>query len=517
MIDSIALQKIPPAGPAREALRAQGQFWTPPWLAKLMVSWVLVPRPPVLFDPAVGPGTFFAAARKQGFGGELAGYELDPKALAGGHHLGLNPDDLKGVVVGDFLRAASDRFYPAIVSNPPYLRHHRLGEERKIELRRLASVFLGFPLDGRTGLHVFFLLKCLQQLAPGGRLAFLLPADTFEGASARPLWRRLAERFRLEGVLTFAGEAVPFPEVDTNALVVLISRHPPERRLRWTTVFRRPSEDLVQALINPSVCKETVNGAVIHERDLEEALVTGLSRPPRVSQIGGVRLGEWARVVRGIATGANEFFFLTTHQIQAHRLDRCFFRRALGRTRDCPGDVLTTDSLEKLDALGRPTWLLNLGAQPRETLPGSVVDYLKRGEASGLPERALIRTRRPWYRMEQRQVPPILFAYLGRRDCRFILNLAGVVPLTGFLCVYPFDSNPDRIRRLWQALNHPQTLKNLALVGKSYGGGAVKVEPRQLEELEIPFSVLENCGMSPPPTLKQPLLMETPPLIGGDH
>lgn len=517
MMNPVANQKIPPAGPAREALRLYGQFWTPPWLAQLMVSWVLASRPSVLFDPAVGPGTFFAAARNQGYGGELAGYELDPKALAEARRLGLNPADLKGVVVGDFLRAASDRFYPAIVSNPPYLRHHRLGEERKIELRQLASAFLGFPLDGRTGLHVFFLLKCLQQLAPGGRLAFLLPADTFEGASARPLWRRLAERFRLEGVLTFAGEAVPFPEVDTNALVVLISRHPPARRLRWITVFRRPSEHLVQALITPSVCTETAHGAVIHERDLEEALATGLSRSPRVSEIRGVRLGEWARVVRGIATGANEFFFLTSNQIRAHRLDRRFFCRAVGRTRDCPGNILTADILEKLDAGGRPTWLLSLQGQAIESLPEALQAYLEHGESQGIPERALIQTRRPWYRMEQRPVPPILFAYLGRRDCRFILNLAGVVPLTGFLCVYPFDSSPDHIRCLWQALNHPETLRNLALVGKSYGGGALKVEPRQLEELEIPISVLENYGMSPPPTLKQPLLLETPPLIGGKH
>jgi hypothetical protein len=34
---------------------------------------------------------------------------------------------------------------------------------------------------------------------------------------------------------------------------------------------------------------------------------------------------------------------------------------------------------------------------------------------------------------------------------------------------------------LWQLLQHPETVKNLVRVGKSYGSGAIKVEPRALE------------------------------------
>lgn len=86
-----------------------------------------------------------------------------------------------------------------------------------------------------------------------------------------------------------------------------------------------------------------------------------------------------------------------------------------------------------------------------------------------------------------------------------------MVPLTGFLCVYPLDSSPDQVRRLWQALNHPDTLQNLALVGKSYGGGALKVEPRQLGELEISNPVLAQMGLSPPVVWRQTMLLESPP------
>jgi hypothetical protein len=100
--------------------------------------------------------------------------------------------------------------------------------------------------------------------------------------------------------------------------------------------------------------------------------------------------------------------------------------------------------------------------------------------------------------MEQREVPPLLFAYLGRRSVRFIKNSAGVVPLTGFLCVYPIYDDIEYIENLWQALNHPDTLENLRLVGKSYGSGAIKVEPSNLSKLPIPEHIVQQFRLKRP-------------------
>src|SRR5208337_791185 len=97
------MQQLPSSGVAREALRLKGQFWTPTWLARVMAAWVTARRPPVLFDPAVGPGTFLAAARDVGFAGDFAGFELDGSALAESCGLGLPASELRGVTVGDFI------------------------------------------------------------------------------------------------------------------------------------------------------------------------------------------------------------------------------------------------------------------------------------------------------------------------------------------------------------------------------------------------------------------------------
>jgi hypothetical protein len=464
-----------------------------------MAAWVLADRPPMLFDPAAGPGTFFAAARGLGFQGSFAGFELDGAVLARASESGLGPGELERIRIGDFLGRPLRPVYPAIISNPPYIRHHRLDQRRKRSLQARAAHWLGFTLDGRVGLHVYFLLQCLQSLCPGGRLAFLLPADVCEGLSSARLWRRLSERFRFDAVITFSKEAAPFPGVDTNALVFLLSHRPPLRRVPWLCV-RRPDADAISSALAgraPHSALRTPHSqgpAVLAcERDVGELVSTGLSRPPRADTTRGVPLSAFAKVMRGIATGANEFFFLTAAQLRQHDLEKRFFRRAVGRTRDCPGAVLKAQDLEALDRAGRPTWLLSLDSPPKARLPAALRAYLKKGERAGLAARPLIATRRPWYRMEHRAAPALLFAYLGRRDCRFVLNEAGIVPLTGFLCVYPRDQDPKNIRRLWRALNHPATLANLRYVGKSYGDGAIKVEPRQLDALELPPLVIEKC------------------------
>lgn len=500
-------QVLPPSGPEREALREKGQFWTPQWLAKIMAAWTVAERPHTLFDPAIGPGTFFAAARDAGFCGNFAGFELDDNILAESYKLGLNPSELNDTIIGDFISQQISHKYPAIISNPPYIRHHRLSAEQKKELRQLSKHCLGFSLDGRVGLHIYFLLKCLDHLAPNGRLAFLLPADVCEGVSSTVIWKRLGEKFRINAVITFEKSAAPFPSVDTNAMVFLISHRQPSKQVPWLRVVKPDSEAIMSALEETS---STINDSLtIQQRNLDELLTTGLSRPIRASGRIGTPLSAFAKVVRGIATGANEFFFLTAEQIQKYGLDKSYFKRAIGRTRDCPGDIVTREDLEKLDRAGRPTWLLNLGRESEQELPTAIRSYLKAGEQMGLPVRSLIETRKPWYRMEVRTVPGLLFAYLGRRDCRFILNRAGALPLTGFLCVFPWDESKTYVEKLWRALNHPDTQANLVFVGKSYGGGALKVEPRQLDALEIPQHVLKEVGLASAQSWSQTALLES--------
>ncbi|MBS1785038.1 MAG: N-6 DNA methylase [Acidobacteria bacterium] len=478
-------------------VRELGQVWTPDWVAEAMAAYTMSQGAESLFDPACGNGSLLAAGKRFAARKHTAflanGMDVDLRVLDGFKRQGLDHSDMNRIRIGDYLADPPDAIYPAIAVNPPYVRHHRIGGVRKRELQSMVMGTMGRRIDARAGLHVYFLIQSLKQLAPNGRLAFIVSSDICEGVFSRQLWDWVLRTYRLDAVLQFSPEASPFPHADTNAILFLIQNSKPRSEFIWARCLKEDPISISE-WIESGFEAAYPNLLEVQTRTVSEASATGLSRPPS-HHLTSFTLGDVASVMRGIATGANDFFLMTREQASHRNLPSSFLKPCISRVRDLDGDRITEECLDRLERKGRPTLLLNIPPSPFEELPLSVQDWIREGESLGLHNRPLIKTRRPWYRMEQRRNPPLLFAYLGRRDCRFILNEAGVVPLSCLLCVYPKSTSAKDV---WQALNRPETIANLASVGKSYGGGAIKVEPRALERLPIPDEIMEGLAVNLP-------------------
>ena len=480
-------QNIPTDWSEREILRDKGQFWTPSWVAEAMISYV-TEKTDLVFDPATGRGAFFEALIKlKKINISYFGTDVDADVLSDTIY---NNDNCV-VENRDFIKNPPQRKFRSIVGNPPYIRHHRIDEETKKILKRISAKVTGFTIDGRAGYHIYFFLQALSLLEKDGKLAFIMPSDTCEGVFATKLWKWISENFCIESVITFDENATPFPNVDTNAIIFLIKKSQPTDYFYWVKSNQAYSEDLLEFVESNFVIKK--DSLEITKRKLDEAIQTGLTRPEQTQNKFNFYLNDFAKVMRGIATGSNEFFFMTKQQVNENNIPEEFIRRAVGRTKDATGDIIDQTDILKLENKNRPTYLLSINGQ--DIFPQSVSDYLNLGVKMGLPNLSLIKQRKPWYKMEKREVPSMLFAYLGRRKTRFILNKAGVLPLTGFLCIYPTCKDSLSINNLWKALNHPDTLENLNLVGKSYGSGAIKVEPGNLGKLPIPNHIVKRFNL----------------------
>lgn len=484
-------QKLPSEWSEREILRNKGQFWTPDWVASAMIAYV-DQNTNLIFDPATGRGAFYETLLKKGKERvSFYGTDIDNEVLA---------DEIynhKNCLVEnrDFIKNPPKKKFKSIVANPPYIRHHRIDQETKKYLKKLALSVTGYYIDGRAGYHVYFLIQALNLLESGGRLAFIMPADTCEGKFSKNLWKWISEKFCIECVITFDENATPFPSVDTNAMIFFIKNSDPTENLYWVKANQAYSSDLFD-FVSSDFTKQKFDTLQITTRKLSEGIATGFSRAQQNHVNFKFYLNDFANVMRGIATGSNEFFFLTAAQAKEIGIPQEFLKRAIGRTKDVPTSVLTSEHLDKLDKEKRPTYLLSI--KQNDKLPKSITNYLKVGANMGLPDRSLIQQRNPWYKMERREVPPLLFAYLGRRNTRFIKNDAKALPLTGFLCIYPIYNDEEYIDKLWHVLNHPDTLENLRLVGKSYGSGAIKVEPGNLNKLPIPEHIVKAFNLKRP-------------------
>lgn len=467
-------QKLPIDKGRREHLRTKGQFWTPPWIADPMVRYVMGNGAKQIFDPAVGAGAFFDAVVSTHGSTDLSGMDVDAEIIPTRYR--------KFVKMGDFLLSDLPK-QDCIVCNPPYLRHHRLNQDYKENVNKYCSEIIGNNIDGRAGAHVYFLIKSLSLLNKGGRLSFIVPSDTCEGKFSNVLWDWISANFAIEYAVSFDEHASPF-EADTNPIIFMIRNTRSNNSLTKIYCVKGGTPDLDACIRG----KNYGQGIEVSVNNLADSVTMGLSR--RGEQTRGIRLGDFAKVVRGIATGANQFFHLTLQD--AIRLGIVEFTvPAINRTRDVSEPVFTKKHLERLDIAGRPTRLLYLGNDHKNK---KLDLYICNGERSGVSKRPLVATRNPWYRMEKRDPPDMLFTYLGRRNNRFILNRAKVLPLNTFHCVYAKNTNmvPD----LFRALNDPRTIKNMPYVAKSYGFGALKIEPRSLEDLVIPSDVVAENDLA---------------------
>lgn len=477
-------------------VRTKGQVWTPRWVADAMAAYLGELSRDSLLDPAVGPGILLAAAEgAAGSLNEVIAFEIDTSVLS---ETGGSESYARGKIhdlrLHDFLSEDNVPNVSAVIANPPYLRHHRMSPELKLRCREIVLNTLGISIDARAGLHVYFLVKALSHLKPGGKLSFLLPADTFEGVFATKLWAAISEKFNIQGILTFDSSSAAFPGVDTNASIVFIQRNAPDSEFNWLNWSGSEPQKIPQAVKHALAGKLAeaktlgMNSTVL---SLAQAIEAGFTRLHTSEPSDGIPLNEFATTMRGVATGNNDFFLMTRSRMDQLGLSPSHFVRTIPRVRDATEALITSEFLDDLDRRGRPTYLLSLDKDSQ--IDDHLQAYLKFGETSGHHQGALVSQRKHWYYMEKRLPVPILFAYLGRRNNRFIETRTDITPLTGFLCVYPKPGVNKT--KLLEALNHPDSIKELARVGKSYGDGAIKVEPGGLRKMVIPRSALEKADL----------------------
>ncbi|WP_197705458.1 Eco57I restriction-modification methylase domain-containing protein, partial [Dolichospermum compactum] len=265
-------QKLPNNWQEREKLRDKGQFWTPEWVTKAMISYI-VKDTDLVFDPAAGKGAFLNALLQINPSINYYGIDIDKYVLEDE----IYQKNSCFVELRDFIKNPPQKKFNAIIANPPYIRHHRIDEKMKQFLKELFIKITGFTIDGRAGYHIYFFVQALNLLDKNGRLAFIMPADTCEGIFAQKLWQWITKNYCLECVVTFHENATPFPKVDTNAIIFFIKKSEPVQIIKWIKA-NEANEELFNFV--KSDFKDTNYITLeINNRELKEGLATGLSRP----------------------------------------------------------------------------------------------------------------------------------------------------------------------------------------------------------------------------------------------
>lgn len=455
--------------------RGLGAFYTPPELVGPMVSWALARHPGRVIDVGCGSGRFAGAVVRRQPDLALIAVDIDPiSTLLTRAALAALGARAARVIHADYTTVQLDAIAgrTAYVGNPPYVRHHDLSPEVKAWARSVARRF-GYPTSGLAGLHAYFYLATALHARPGDIGCFVTSAEWLDvnyGAIMRHL---LTHDLGVQALHVFDPTAVPFPDAMTTAAVACFEVGSQTSDLRLALVRRL--SDLAALGEGRPVQLNLLREAARWSPFLRATVPT--------SDTDRAPLRQIARVHRGVATGANEFFVLTPDRAQALGL-MPWCRPAITKAQE----ILTAGGVVKATPDRR--LLLDLPADFDRAAHPAVDCYLKSGEVSqdGRPpisERYLCRHRRPWWRLGVGSPPPIVVTYMARQAPAFALNPDGLVPLNIAHGIYPHRPlAPEQLATLAERLNGLRG--SFQGAGRTYHGGMEKFEPREFEALAIP-------------------------------
>ena len=464
-----------------------GQFATPTILAREMLAMAnrLLPEgSPVRFlDPAIGTGSFYSALLKEFPPSRIAsaeGYEVDGHYARPARELWAEGD--LQLHVEDFTAAippAAAKKPNLIVCNPPYVRHHHLTVGTKKRLQTLTATYSDVCLSGLAGLYCHFLCICHRWLAPGGVAIWLIPSEFMDVNYGAPLKEYLLQKVTLERVHRFCPEDVQFADALVSSAVLCFRNAPPPAVHQVEFSY---GGGLLEPKFTRRIPARTIAPGQKWSKDFFRA-------DNRVSDTTGLHLGDLFSIKRGLATGDNSFFVLSEER--SRTLPQDFLRPILPSPRFLRVEEVRADE-QGLPLLEQRLFLLDcrLSEAEVERRYPALWSYLQEGKARQVEKGYLCTHRSPWYAQEDRETPPFLCTYMGRegngRVFRFILNHSSAVATNVYLLLYPkgqlkaiLTKRPELKRAVWQCL---QSLKveELTGVGRVYGGGLHKLEPKEL-------------------------------------
>lgn len=442
------------------------QFFTPEAIADFMARWVLDGRKKAdVLEPAFGLGAFSRSLFKQNPKVRVVGYEADETiynyaaenvAQAGSDVLLYNED---------YLRASWKDKYDGIICNPPYLKFH---DYDNASLVPLVNEQLGIRLNGFTNLYTLFLLKSISQLRDGGRMAYIVPSEFLNSDYGVEVKRALLRSGVLRHVVVVDFTQCAFDDALTTACILLCHKDGSLSEVRFSHV-----SDVGQLQASLADYSAWAADQLKPETKWKQYYEGARSADYRHL----VPFSTFAKVSRGIATGANDYFTFRESKKELYGIpERCLMRCVCHST-DVHWLFFTDDDFQRLSHSDKAVYLFN-GCADRED--EHVRGYISLGEETGADKRYLTASRKPWYAIENRKPSPIWVSVFNRKGLRFVRNVAGVSNLTTFHCVY--DAGVVDIDVLFGYLVTNVAKEIFMDNSRQYGNGLVKFEPNDLNK-----------------------------------
>lgn len=455
------------------------QFFTPFQLASLMADWLLGNRHlKTVLEPAFGLGVFTRALLSKNSDLSIKGFDIDETIFSKAKVI-FNDTFNFDIHLEDYMFNDWNNKYDGIICNPPYFKFHDY--DNKTILNEIENR-LKIKLNGFTNLYTLFLLKSIYQLNPNGRLAYIIPSEFLNSDYGKLVKSALIKNKVLRHIVVFDFEENIFDDALTTACILLCSNDNHSQNVKFSTVKKTDDLELIKNYISyyplNNIDEATFN---INELEPEVKWRKYYQEQNGTRYKNLIPFSRVAKVVRGIATGANEYFTFSKSKANLYGIDEKYLLPCICKAVDVKDNFFTIDNFRSLVDRDRQTFLLNaIGSDDK-----NVLKYVELGEKSGIDKKYLTACRTPWYSIENRPPAPIWVSVFNRNGLRFIRNEAKISNLTTFHCVYPVHNslfNNINIDVLFAYLLTDVAREIFEDNRREYGNGLQKFEPNDLNK-----------------------------------
>jgi len=455
------------------------QFFTPFPIADAMAKWLLGnDQLKDVLEPAFGLGVFSRAILNHKKEINIKGFEVDETIFNNAKQYFQDFENVN-LLLQDYMYNDWKNKYDGIICNPPYFKFHDY--DNKNILKEIETN-LKCKLNGFTNLYTLFLLKSIHQLSKNGRCAYIIPSEFLNSDYGKLVKTYLIKSKTLRHIIVIDFEENVFDDALTTASIILCANDNLTDKVQFSNIQSLQDLSKIDEIItkypNFSETEQTYSFTELNP-DIKWKAYYQKQNSIKFKNL--VPFSTYAKVVRGIATGSNEYFTFNFSKAKEFNIDEQYLLPCICSAKDAKTSFFTKQDFEELKKSDKSIFLFN-ALNPNDK---NINNYIQKGEEEEINKRFLTASRTPWYSLENRKPAPIWVSVFNRSGLRFIRNEANISNLTSYHCIYPKQTSlfsEINIDLLFAYLLTDTAKQIFDDNSRQYGNGLQKFEPNDLNK-----------------------------------